>query len=524
MKVNRYCILLILLLFGSFWTAGAQKAPFFEPIRPSRAFQVMAHRGASGQAPENTRLALQRAIEDGFEWAEIDLQLTRDGKYVLYHDSKLDGKTDGAGRVADYSLADLKKLDAGSWFAPRFAGERLLSLQEAFEIARNKINLYLDCKAINPESLVREILESGMERQVVVFDSYETLLRIRQLSEARVPVMPKWRPANGFGEWLNRLQPAAVEIDASELTPEIGRAFHGKGIKVQAKTLGKEWDRPEMWDRVVASGADWIQTDYAEELIAREVLRRVPRRPIRISHHRGANRYAPENTLPAFEKSIRMGADFVEFDVRTTSDGRFFLLHDGDLRRTTNRAGPIRDVSSHVVTGLDAGSWFGRPFAGVRPPTLEEFLSAVAGKVDLYFDAKDISPEALVAALEKHRVTDRTVVYQGVKYLQKLRGLNPRVRLLPPLNDLAQLESIDAELHPYAVDTRWEILSKELIDRCHSKGILVFSDSMGGHEKIEDYEKAIGWGIDLIQTDHPLRLLRAIELIGGAPDSGRKRG
>src|SRR5262249_14498997 len=86
MKVNRCCITPILLWCGSFCTAAAQKAPFFEPIRPSRAFQVMAHRGASGQAPENTRLALQRAIEDGFEWAEIDLQLTRDGKHVLYHD------------------------------------------------------------------------------------------------------------------------------------------------------------------------------------------------------------------------------------------------------------------------------------------------------------------------------------------------------------------------------------------------------------------------------------------------------
>ena len=214
-KVNRYSILLILLLFGSFWTAGAQEAPFFESIRPSRAFQVMAHRGASGQAPENTRLALQRAIEDGFEWAEIDLQLTWDGKHVLYHDSKLDGKTDGAGRVADYSLADLKKLDAGSWFAPRFAGERLLSLKEAFEIARNKLNLYLDCKAINPESLVREILESGMERQVVVFDTYETMLRIRHLSEGRVLVMPKWHPEDGFGEWIKRLQLAAVEISIS---------------------------------------------------------------------------------------------------------------------------------------------------------------------------------------------------------------------------------------------------------------------------------------------------------------------
>jgi glycerophosphoryl diester phosphodiesterase len=481
----------------------------------------MAHRGASGQAPENTRPALRRAIEDGFEWAEVDLQRTKDGQYVLYHDGRLDGKTSGSGRVADYSLADLQKLDAGSWFAPRYAGEHLLSLKEAFELARNKINLYLDCKSIDPASLVREILDAGMERQVVVFDSYETLLRIRELSQGRVPVMPKWRPADGVADWVSRLQPGAVEIDADQLTPEICRTFHGKGIKVQAKTLGKDWDRPEVWDGVIAAGADWIQTDYAEELIARDVLRRVPKRPIRISHHRGANRYAPENTLPAFEKSIRLGADFVEFDVRATRDGAYYLLHDGDLRRATNGAGPIREASSDVVKGLDAGSWFGKPFVGTPLPTLEAFLSIVAGKMDLYFDAKEITPEALSAAIEKHHLADRTVVYQGVNYLQKLHSINPRVRALPPLNDPAQLESIAAALHPYAVDTRWEILSKELIDRCHSKGILVFSDALGTHETVEEYQKAIAWGIDLIQTDHPLRVLRAIELLS-APEPGRR--
>src|SRR5262249_56181708 len=83
MKVNRYCILLILLLFGSFWTAGAQEAPFFEPIRPSRAFQVMAHRGASGQAPENTRLPLQRPIAHRFASPPIDLPLTLHTQYFL---------------------------------------------------------------------------------------------------------------------------------------------------------------------------------------------------------------------------------------------------------------------------------------------------------------------------------------------------------------------------------------------------------------------------------------------------------
>lgn len=512
--MSKHCFLLILCLsfwLGSFAAADDRKVSFFEPIQPPRPIQVMAHRGASGQAPENTRPALQRAIEDGFEWAEIDLQLTRDGKHILYHDSKLDSKTNGTGRIADYSLADLKQLDAGSKFAPRYAGERLLSLQEAFEIARGKLNFYLDCKSINPELLTREILDAGMERQVVVFSDPETLQRIRTASQGRVPVMPKWHPANGTGSWLSRLPPAAVEIDANELTPEICRVFHQKGIKVQAKVLGKEWDRPEVWDKVIAAGADWLQTDYAEEIIARSVWQRIPKRPVRLSHHRGANRYAPENTLPAFEKSIRLGADFVEFDVRATSDGRFFLLHDGDLRRTTNRSGPIRDLSSTVVGGLDAGIWFGSPFAGLKLPTLDEFLSTVAGKVELYFDAKDISPESLSAAVEKYHLSDHTVVYQSVKYLQKLRALNPRIRSLPPLGDPAELDKIATELKPYAVDARWEILSKEFIDRCHAKSILVFSDSLGNHEKIEDFEQAIKWGIDVIQTDHPLRVMRAIE-------------
>lgn len=519
--MKRYYLPLILLLGIVAPSAGGQAFRFFQPIQPARPIQVMAHRGASGQAPENTRPALQRAIEDGFEWAEIDLQLTRDGKHVLYHDSQLDSKTTGTGRVADYSLADLKRLDAGSWFAARYAGERLLTLQEAFEIARGKLNFYLDCKAINPELLAQEILDAGMERQVVVFSDPDTLLRIRTASKGRVPIMPKWHPANGTGEWFTRLQPAAVEIDANELTPELCRLFHRKGVKVQAKVLGKEWDRPEVWDKVIEAGVDWLQTDFAEEIIARSVLQRIPKRPVRISHHRGANRYAPENTLPAFEKSIRLGADFVEFDVRATSDGQFFLMHDGDLRRTTNSSGPMRDFPATVVSGLDAGFWFGKPFVGLKLPTLDGFLSAVAGKVDLYFDAKDISPEALSAAVEKYHVAERTVVYQSVKYLQKLHVLNPRIRALPPLNDPAELEMIAAALNPYAVDARWEILSQDFIDRCHSKGIRVFSDSMRNHEKIEDFETAIRQGIDVIQTDHPLRVMRALELMITASDTGR---
>src|SRR6185295_3751921 len=84
---------------------------FFEPLQPPRPFQVMVHRGEAAQAPENTRVALQRCFEDGFEWAEIDVRLTKDHKHVLAHDSKLERISNGKGLVKDLTLDEIKKLD-----------------------------------------------------------------------------------------------------------------------------------------------------------------------------------------------------------------------------------------------------------------------------------------------------------------------------------------------------------------------------------------------------------------------------
>ena len=134
-------------------------------------------------APENTRPALELLIEDHIEWAEVDIRLTKDGHHVLFHDGTLDSKTDGQGKVSDRTLDEIRKLDAGSWFAPRFAGEKILTLEECLSLCKNRLNLYLDCKEIDPKKLVEEILAAGMEKQVAVFDDLETLLEVRALSE-----------------------------------------------------------------------------------------------------------------------------------------------------------------------------------------------------------------------------------------------------------------------------------------------------------------------------------------------------
>lgn len=121
----------------------------------SPAVTVVAHRGASGYAPENTLAALEEAIAQGAHFVEVDVQLTADGEPVLVHDVSLARTTDAATvlpdrepwNVGDVTLAELKRLDAGSWFGLAYAGERVPTLREALEVMRDRIGLWLELKS-----------------------------------------------------------------------------------------------------------------------------------------------------------------------------------------------------------------------------------------------------------------------------------------------------------------------------------------------------------------------------------------
>ncbi len=449
-------------------------------------------------------------MEDQLPWAEVDLRLTRDGQLVLSRDASV---VDAAGKrweISSHSWAELSKVDVGSRFAARFAGERLLSLEECFALCRGKLNLRLNCRKVIPEQLAQQILGAGMERQVIVFADLNTLQRVRSASGDKLALMAEWRPAFGTVEWAITNCLAAVEVDGAKLTRRIRQRFRQAGIRVQARFLTPS-DRPELWDRAMKAGADWLLTEFPEELLAHAFQKRFPRHPVQVSFHRGAALYAPENTLAAFDKAVRMGADLVEFDVRTTRDGAFMLLHDSRLDRTTDGHGPLNQIDAAAAGRLSAGVKFGQPFASEPIPTLEDFLTTFAGKTGFYFDAKAIPPPALASALVRHKVVKRTVVYQSPQYLAELKQLNPAIRGLAPLQRPEDVEAL-SRLKPYAVDADWSILSRELIARCHAAGMKVFSDALDDHERIENYRQAIEWGIDVIQTDHPLRVMRAIEL------------
>lgn len=281
---------------------------FFEPVTPPRSVKVIVHRGLAVAAPENSAASIEMGAEDYVEWAEIDVRLTRDGQHVIIHDATVDRTTNGKGRVADLTLEELKQLDAGSWFAPRFAGTRLLTLREALDLSKNRINLCLDCKCVDVQLLAREIHAAAMEHQVVVYGNPELLSDVKRESNGTVARMTKYRPAMDFDTFVKEVAPEVVEIDAEQITSELCQRFHSRGIPIQAKVIGAQNDNPEVWGRVIDAGVDWLQTNDAAGIQFFNARRKFGPFSVQLSFHRGANRYAPENTIPAIQKAARLGA------------------------------------------------------------------------------------------------------------------------------------------------------------------------------------------------------------------------
>ncbi len=139
------------------------------PYQPPPWTQVVAHRGNSGPLPENTRLAIESAIDAGVDMVEVDVRVTRDGVPVLMHSAAVDHTTSGTGLVKDLTWDEIQGLDAGSWRGDQFAGERVLSLGEVLELCHGRVALNLDAKtpaAVIP--VVAATLEAGMADDVVI--------------------------------------------------------------------------------------------------------------------------------------------------------------------------------------------------------------------------------------------------------------------------------------------------------------------------------------------------------------------
>lgn len=136
-----------------------------------RSWINIAHRGASGYAPENTMAAFEKAFEMGADMLELDVQLSKDGQVVVIHDSTVERTTNGQGKVGDLTLEELQKLDAGSWYHTEFKGEIIPTLAEVLEHYGGRIGLLIEIKSPSHHPGIEKKIAECIEKSMVSSNS-----------------------------------------------------------------------------------------------------------------------------------------------------------------------------------------------------------------------------------------------------------------------------------------------------------------------------------------------------------------
>jgi len=132
-----------------------------------RSWVNIAHRGASGYAPENTMAAFEKAFEMGADMLELDVQLSKDGQVVVIHDSTVERTTNGQGKVGDLTLEELRKLDAGSWYQSEFKGEFVPTLTEVLERYGGRIGLLIEIKSPSHHPGIEQKIAKCLEKSMM---------------------------------------------------------------------------------------------------------------------------------------------------------------------------------------------------------------------------------------------------------------------------------------------------------------------------------------------------------------------
>ena len=233
------------------------------PGRPERPL-VIAHRGASGQLPENTRPAFQLAIEQRADMIETDLHETKDGAIVLAHDAEL-ARLGGDGEILDCTLAELRALDAGR-------GETLPRLEEALDAFAGRIAWNLELKKplhgyyprVEAEALAA-VASRGLLGATLFSSFYDPILeRLRGLSaEARVALLVSRRFPDGAVARALALGAEAINPEASLATPDLVQAAHEAGLAVYVFTVDEEAEMR----RFLGMGVDGLFTNLPARMV-----------------------------------------------------------------------------------------------------------------------------------------------------------------------------------------------------------------------------------------------------------------
>lgn len=221
--------------------------------------RAIAHRGASAYAPENTRAAFDLAIAMQADAIETDVQLTADGALVLIHDERVDRTTNGTGNVAGLTLAELQTLDAGGWFAPEHAGQRILTLHEALDAYLARIPFALEIKAPAAAAPMMHAIPASDRIEVTSFDWDAVVLAAGYGKAARFGYLTRTFDADTIDRCLSAGL-GQICPHAESVTADLVALAHRQNLDVRAWGVSTR----DQIDRLLAAGADGTTCNWPD--------------------------------------------------------------------------------------------------------------------------------------------------------------------------------------------------------------------------------------------------------------------
>jgi glycerophosphoryl diester phosphodiesterase len=222
--------------------------------------------------------------------------------------------------------------------------------------------------------------------------------------------------------------------------------------------------------------------------------------------HRGASGHYPENTLAAFAAVIEIGVAMCELDVHLTRDSIAVVIHDPTVDRTTDAKGGIAAKTFAELQRADAGIRFGRQFAGLRIPRLEEVFRLTAGRCGLNIELKGVDTEATVCQLIRTHDAVATALVSSFDWatLARVREIDSRIRLGLLAKDHPQrLLDAASAMQAYSINPNVEIVSAGLCATAHARGLKLYAWTCDDPRRMR---RLIADGVDGIMTNYPDRL------------------
>lgn len=241
----------------------------FENVAIFHETKVMAHRGASTEAPENTMAAFQKAIDDMADYIELDVQLTNNGEVIVMHDSNAYRTTGVDANIVNMTYKEVKTLDAGSWFSDEYVGENVPSLKEVLELTQGKIKLNIELKPADngtalAKNTVRLIEKYNMVNDCVITSFSESALKAVKTYNQEIKV--GYILSAAYGDFYDMKNVDFFSVNAAFLSKRTIDAIHNSGKRVYAWTVNNK----ESIKNLTNKGVDGIITD--NPVLARETI------------------------------------------------------------------------------------------------------------------------------------------------------------------------------------------------------------------------------------------------------------